>query len=74
MFVGARLRAGHVLAPGDQMRARHGAQRTVIFQVGECDELRDIDSISAARFRIGDVGEPFQLGRNVCEPLEFLWS
>jgi hypothetical protein len=37
----------------------------MIFQIRESDELRDIDFMSAAGFRIGDVGEPFQLGRYI---------
>ena len=57
----------HVLAPGDDMRPPHRAQRKVIFQIGEGDELRDIDFIGASRFFIGDVREPFQLGRYIRE-------
>jgi len=34
---------------------------------GEGDELRDVDFVCSAGFRIGDVGEPFQLGRNIRE-------
>jgi hypothetical protein len=54
------------------MRARHGAQRAVNCEIGEGDEFRDIDFVSAARFRVGDVGdvgEPFQLGRNINQSL-----
>lgn len=49
------------------MRARHGAYRAMIFQIREGDEFRDIDLIGAPRFRIGDVGEPFELGRYIRE-------
>ena len=35
--------------------------------VCESDELRDIDLVGASGFRVGDVGEPFQLGRYVGE-------
>src|SRR6202035_5017894 len=55
----------HFLAPGDHMRPRDGAQRAVIFQIGEGDELRDIDLVGASRFGVGDVGEPFQFRRNI---------
>ena len=64
---GSKAPGRHVFAPGDHMRARHRAQRAVIFQVGEGDEFRDINFIGASRFRIGDVGEPFELGRNIRE-------
>jgi hypothetical protein len=47
------------------MRTRDGAQRAVIFEIGEGDEFGGIYFVRAARFRIGDVGEPFQLGRYV---------
>ena len=39
-------------------------------QTGEGEELLDIDFVGAAGFRIGDVGEPFELGRNVGEVAE----
>ena len=38
-----------------------------IFQIGVGDELRNIDFTGALRFRVGDVGEPFQIGRNIRE-------
>ena len=47
------------------MRPRHGAQRAVIFQIGEGDEFRNIDFIRPSRFSVRDVGEPFQLGRYI---------
>jgi hypothetical protein len=56
-----------VFAPGDHVRARHRAQFAMVFEVRECDELRNIDLICAAGFRIGNVGEPFQLGTNIRE-------
>jgi hypothetical protein len=47
------------------MAPRNRSQRTVIFQIGEGDELRNIDFVRTAGFGIGDVGKPFQLSRNV---------
>jgi hypothetical protein len=47
--------------------ARVTVRSAVIFQIGEGDEFRDIDPIGASRFRIGDVGEPFQFGRYIGE-------
>jgi hypothetical protein len=57
----------HVLAPRDDMSARNCPYCAVVFQVSEGDEFRDIDLIGPSRFRIGDVGEPLQLGRNIGE-------
>jgi hypothetical protein len=39
----------------------------MVFEVRERNEFRDIDLIGAARFLVGDVGEPFQLGRYIRE-------
>jgi hypothetical protein len=52
---------------GDDMRPRYSTQRAVIFEIREGDEFSDNDLIGAACFFIGDVGEPFQLGRNIDE-------
>jgi hypothetical protein len=60
----------HVLAPSDDRRAGDSAQRSVIFQTGECEELRHIGLASATGFRIGNIGEPFQLRRNIREWVE----
>jgi hypothetical protein len=49
------------------MGASYGANRAVIYQTRERDEFRDVDLIGLPGFRIGDVGEPFQLGRNIGE-------
>ena len=53
------------LAPGNHMRPGDGPERFSFGESRECHEFRDIDLIGAPRFRIGDVGEPFQLGRYV---------
>jgi len=67
MLAGDRLRAPHVLAPGDHMRACHGAHLRRLRQPGERREFRNVDLVRAARFRIGDVGQPFEFRRHVGE-------
>jgi len=52
------------------MRPRHAAQLRGRFQSYEAREFLDIALVEVARFGIGDVGEPFQLRRNVFEFLE----
>jgi hypothetical protein len=64
MFVGARLRDSISLR-GDDMCPGDGPERFDFFETGECQELCDIDLVGGAGFRIGDVGEPFQLERNI---------
>ena len=49
------------------MRPDDGPERFDFFETGECHELRDIDFVGAPGFWTGDVGEPFQLGRNIRE-------
>ena len=49
------------------MRARDGAEFSVPAQTGEGAELADIDPVSLAGFGIGDIGEPFKLGRDFGE-------
>ena len=65
---GGRQLAGlQVLAPGDDMGAGDGAQLRGPAQPGEGRELAHVDFVGPAGFGIGDVGEPFELGRNVGE-------
>ena len=52
------------------MRPGYVSERINFRETGESEKFRDIDLISAARFGIGDVGEPFQLGRNIGEGVE----
>jgi hypothetical protein len=49
------------------MGARDGSQLDGFTQPGECGEFSDIDLVSASRFGIGDVCEPFEFGRYVFE-------
>ncbi len=51
--------------------ARYRAQCTMIFQIGEGDEFRDIDLVSTAGFLVGDVDEPFELRRYIGSESKF---
>ena len=59
-----------MLAPGDDVSARHATQFGGMLQAGEGTEFLDIDFVSAAGFGIGDVGEPLRLSRNFTELTE----
>ena len=56
-----------LLAPGNDMHARHSAEFSMPAQTGKGAELVDIDAIGLAGFPICDVGEPFELGRHFGE-------
>ena len=47
------------------MRARDRAQLGGTTQAGEAAEFSDVDPVGPASFGIGDVGEPFELGRHL---------
>jgi len=64
---GLQLPGFHVLAPGDDMRAGHGAQQRGFFQPGKEREFGNVDPVGAAGFLVGDIREPFELGRNLSE-------
>jgi hypothetical protein len=66
----SKLTLLQILSPGDDVGAGDGAQLTDAFEASEGDKLLDIDLIGAAGFRIGEVGEPFELGRNLGEVAE----
>jgi hypothetical protein len=57
-------------APGDDMRARDRAQLSGFLQPSKSGEFCHVAFVSATRFGIGAIGEPFDLGRNVGELLE----
>jgi hypothetical protein len=42
-------------------------------QAGKLHEFRDINFVGAAGFGIGDVGEPFQLGRYIRKMTVLRW-
>lgn len=58
--------------PTASQTARYRAQCTMIFQIGEGDEFRDIDLGSTAGFLVGDVDEPFELRRYIGEAGELI--
>jgi hypothetical protein len=56
-----------VLAPGDNVGPSDGAQLSRSPQAGEGRELTDIAAVGTPGFGIGDIGEPFELGRHLGE-------
>jgi hypothetical protein len=57
-----------MVAPGDHMRPKNGTQSGVIQQACIGNEFCHVGFIKSSDFGIGDIGEPFQLGRNIGEP------
>jgi hypothetical protein len=57
-------------APSDDVGAGNAAQFGDAAQAHERDEFRDIDLVGPVGFGIGEVGEPFELGRNLGEIAE----
>jgi hypothetical protein len=47
-----------------------GAQLSDAAEPGEGDELFDVDLVGPAGFGVGEVGEPFELGRDLREVAE----
>jgi len=47
-----------------------GAQLGWLTQAGEVGELTDIVAVGSPGFGIGDIGEPFELGRHLGEIVE----
>jgi hypothetical protein len=60
----------HILAPVDHMGPRDRSQPGIVGQTGIGDEFPHVVPVSPARLRVGDVGQPFFLGRNRGEVLE----
>ena len=60
-----------LVAPGDQMRARHGAKFFRAENAGEAHEVLHRVFVGSTGVPVADVGEPFDLGRHVGEFLEF---
>ena len=66
----AETAAHQVVAPGDDVRARH---RPKFFRPPDAGELHEVAHrvfVGAARVGVGDVGEPFDLGRHVGQPVK----
>ena len=66
----AELASAQLVAPGDQMRARHGAEFLRPPDAGEAHEVLHRVFVGAAGVPVADVGEPFDLGRHVGEFLK----
>ncbi len=52
------------------MGARDSAQLSWLAQTGEGEKLTDIVAVGPPGFGIGDIGEPFELGRHLGEIAE----
>ena len=59
-----------LVAPGDDVRARDGAKFLRPHDAGEAHEILHRVFVGAPGLRIGQVGEPLDLGRHVGEPVE----
>ena len=59
-----------VLAPGYDVGTIDGAQLGWLAQAGEGGEFTDIVAVGPPGFGIGDIGEPFELGRHLGEIVE----
>ena len=67
----ARASARQIVAPGDDVGAGHGAEFLRPIDAGEAHEIADRLFVGAAGVAVGEVGEPFDLGRNIGEPVKF---
>ena len=59
-----------LVAPGDDVRARHGAKFLRPGDAGEAHEIPDRVFVGAARAGVAEIGEPLDLGRHVGQPVE----
>ena len=59
-----------IVAPGDDMRARHGPKFLRPLDAGEAHEVLHGVLVSSARVSVRQIGEPFDLGRHVGELLK----
>src|SRR5215469_4331946 len=65
------LTTGKVVAPSDDMRSGHNPKFHRPADAGELHEILDCTLVSPAGAGVGDIGEPLEFRRDVCEPLEF---
>ena len=63
-------RCASVVAPGDDVRARHGAKLLRPHDAGEAHEIPHRVFVGAAGARVAEIGEPLDLGRHVGEPVK----
>lgn len=66
----AERATAQLVAPGDQVCARHGAKLLRPHDAGKAHEVLHGVLVGAARVRVADVGEPFDLGRHVGQPVK----
>src|SRR5438132_14076781 len=59
-----------VVTPGDDMRPRHGAEFVRPDDAGEPHKILDRVFVGAPGAAIGDVGEPLELRRHLCQALK----
>ena len=59
-----------LVAPGDDVRARHGAEFLRPHDAGEAHEILHRVFVGAAGVRVAEIGEPLDLGRHVGELVE----
>ena len=60
-----------LVAPGDDVRPRDGAEFLRPSNAGEAHEVADRVLVDAARVGIAEIGEPLDLGRHVGQPVKF---
>jgi hypothetical protein len=63
----AKCTTHQVIAPGDDVRPRHGAEFFRPGDAGEAHKVPDRGPVSASRARVAKIGEPFDLGRHIGE-------
>jgi class 3 adenylate cyclase len=68
------LLSGEIVAPGDDVGPRHGAEFSRVFDAGEAHEIANGVPVRTAGARVSDVGEPLARGRHVGQPAEPLGS
>jgi hypothetical protein len=66
--------SGKLVAPGDDVGARHGAEVFRPAQAGEGLKVSDVLLVGAAGVGVGEVGEPLELGGNRGQGVELLGS
>ena len=66
----AEFAPAQLVAPGDEMRARHGAKFLRTPDAGEAHEVLHRVFVGAAGVGVAEIGEPLDLGRHVGEVLK----
>ena len=59
-----------LVAPGDDVRARHGAKFLRPHDAGEAHEVLHRVFVGAPGVRVAEIGEPLDLGRHVGQPVK----